>query len=189
MRFWLWISGLSFATLLQANQTIYHSYWFPTYHGQRLDYCFLGDEVCGRKVADSYCQKMGYKHSDQIIRNYNVGLTHYINTNARCQGWTCQSFKIIRCVGEIPHLVPTSYMYRLKEFVLPRYNNYRIAWCNADGKDCGKIVATSFCKRMGYLHAHEYKKQDFVLATRTIKEQKLCFGPQCEGFSKIICYR
>ena len=177
------------ATLVQASQTIYRSFWEPLYHGQKLAYCLLGDHTCGKVVADSYCQKMGYKKSDHFIKAYNAGLTNYLSENARCQGWLCHSFKVIRCVGGISHHKPTGYMYRFKKFVLPRLNKYRVAWCNAVKGECGKIVARSFCKRMGYLREKTYMPQHYVLATRTLSEQKLCFGPQCDGFASIVCYR
>ena len=173
----------------QTSQVIYRSFWSPLYHGQRLDYCFLGDHDCGKVVADSYCKLMGYQRSAKFIKGYNVGLTNYLEGDARCQGWTCNGFKMIKCLGTISHKNPTSYTYRLKEFVLPRYNNYRIAWCNVGKHNCGKSVATSFCKLMGYLRVQAYKIQHHVLATKTLKEQALCFGPQCDGFASIICYR
>ena len=183
------LCGLLISCVQAASGVIYRNYWYPTYHGQRVAYCLLGDKTCGRPVADLYCQTMGYKKSKHIIKGYNVGLTRYLVSNARCQGWTCNGFKMIQCAGEIRHAQLPSFAHRSREFVLPRFNNYRVAWCYVGGRDCGDKVAQSFCKRMAYLKAIEYIPEDYVLATSTLKEQSLCFGPQCKGFAKIICYR
>lgn len=167
----------------------YRSFWNPTYHGQRVDYCALGQKECGISVANRYCQMMGYEKVKQQLIDYNVGLTHYIDTKVQCKGWTCSGFKLIRCVAKMIHKPPNAYYYRSQEFVFPRYDHYRVDWCYKNEKECGQRAAFSFCRRMGFAKTRGYKKQKHVLATRAIGDQKLCFGSKCVGFSRIICYR
>lgn len=185
-----------FLTVLLGNsyaskhQEVFHrSYWQPNYHGQRLSYCMLDGKECGLPVATRYCQIMGYMRADhQIIAN-NVGKTNYLSTKARCIGWRCNGFKTIRCAGKISPIPPKSYHYRLKRFVFPRYNHYRIDWCYDGTQHCGKRVAHSFCRRMGYMKAQNFTIQKHVGATQAIGNQKLCFGQECNAFAEITCYR
>jgi hypothetical protein len=136
-----------------------------------------------------YCQIMGYKKADKKIIANNIGFSNYLGSNQKCKGWQCNSFKLIRCVGEISNKPDKIYSYRYRRFYFPRFDNYRIDWCYENGKGCGKTAAYSYCKRLGYLKARNYKKQDFVPATKALGNQKLCFGKGCLGFSQITCYR
>lgn len=173
----------------KSPQNYYRSYWYPLYQGQRLDYCAPGANDCGKKVAIRYCQMLGYESSSQVIIDYNVGLTHYIDTRLRCKGWTCSGFKLIQCVSKMSHMPRQAYYYRLRKFAVPRYNHYRIDWCYKNGHGCGERAAFSFCRRKGFSGVQSFKEQKSVLATREIGDQKLCFGSACSGFSNIVCYR
>lgn len=170
---------------------VYHrDFWRPTYHINRLDYCFFGGKQCGKQVADQYCKLMGYESSDRQVIEYNVGCTNYIHTKFVCkQGWRCNGFKRIRCRNKLVHQPPAPYYYHLNKFVLPRYNQFRVAWCLKRNKLCGKPAAYSFCRRMGFMKTVGFKKETGVLATRTLEAEELCFGPSCNGFSEITCYR
>ena len=163
----------------------YRRFWDPLYHSQRLAYCDMTATKCGMSVATHYCESMGYTRADQVDIAYNVGLAHYFNTKLLCKGWTCNGFKFIRCMRAHPQRQHGDCHHKI--FVLPRYNHYRIAWCNH--KYCGKKVANSFCRRMGYMRASAYTSAHDVYATRNIGDQRLCFGKQCKGFAQITCYR
>lgn len=167
----------------------YRNFWLPTYHGERLNYCTLDGKECGLRLATRYCQMMGYAYADQQVIDYNVGLTNFIFSAAKCKGWRCNSFKTIRCVANMSHKPPRSYHYRLRRFVYPRYNNYRVDWCYDGQRGCGQKAAHSFCRRMGYLDSRRYAIQKHVAATKAIGNQKLCFGIQCNAFDYINCYR
>ena len=117
------------------------------------------------------------------------GMTHYLGTSIRCTGWTCSGFKLIRCVAKTTHQPPKAYHYRSRSFVFPRFNHYRVDWCYKAGQGCGQRAAYSFCRRMGYAKVSVYNKEEHVLATRAIGDQKLCFGSLCTGFGNITCYR
>lgn len=177
-----------------VSPVVYRNFWQPYYHGERLNYC-TPEGICGLKVATWYCQKMGFERADQQMIANNVGLTRILSkpgrcpVNLQCQGWRCNSFKTIRCVKRNTHQPPQYYHYRKRRFVLPRYNNYRVAFCYDAVKGCGGRAAHSFCRRLGYRRAIAYKKQDAVPATQAIANQKLCFGPDCKGFAEIDCYR
>lgn len=177
-------------TIFSASSPVFHrSFLQPMYHGQRLNYCML-DGKCGLPVASRYCQIMGYQRADhQIIAN-NVGLSNYLGLRpVRCVGWQCNGFKTIRCRGLITHKPPKTYHYRLRRYVFPRFNNYRVDWCY-DGKNgCGRKAAYSFCRRLGYMSVKSYKIEKNITATQAIGNQKLCFGKECKAFGEINCYR
>jgi len=179
-----------FSSAFGANHdNYYRSFWMPEYNGLRLDYCSYDHKECGLAIANRYCHMMGYSHANhQVIAN-NVGLTSFFGRHTGCQGWRCNGFKTIRCVNKISHKPPQTYHYRLQRFVLPRFNNYRIAWCYDGKKGCGQRAAYSFCRRLGYLQVKHFLIQKSIAATQAIGNQKLCFGKNCNAFKEIDCYR
>lgn len=173
----------------KQNETFHRNFWQPSYHGERLNYCLLDGKACGLAVATRYCQIMGYAKADQQIIANNVGLTNYLDFSGKCTGWRCNGFKTIRCSAKISHVPPREYHYRLRRFAYPRYNHYRVAWCYDGVRHCGKRVANSFCRRMGYMSARRFNIEKQVAATQAIGNQKLCFSKECNAFSEISCYR
>lgn len=177
-----------------ASPIVYRNFWQPYYHGVRLNYCTL-DGVCGRKVANYYCQMMGYHHADHDIIANNVGLTRYLSApgkcpvRATCKGWQCDGFKTIRCASKLQHRPPKYYHYSKRRFVFPRYNDYRVAYCYDGVSGCGRRAAYSFCRRLGYKQVVSFKMEKGIAATQAIGNQKLCFGPLCQAFSEIDCSR
>ena len=171
------------------DQNFYRNFWNPTFNVQRLNYCSLDGKVCGLNVAHRYCNMMGYEKASEAIIDYNVGVTHYLLTNARCTGWQCNGFMLITCKNKFHHQPAKDYYYREQRFTFPRFAHYRVDWCYNNGKGCGKRVANSFCRRMGYRYAQGYKKEAQIAATKALGNQRLCFGGACNGFSEITCYR
>ena len=183
------ICGLLTATA-QAAPLMLRDFWYPLYHAERLDYCLTPQKDCGRRVADKYCRLMGYAKSQTEQIEHHVGLTHYLGEKSQCQGWQCDGFKLITCVGVINSPLKASYLRRTRHFAVPRMDNYRVAWCYQQGRECGKRAAYGFCRRMGYSHVSQYKKQSKLPATRTLGDKTLCFGRQdCQGFASISCSR
>tara|TARA_Y100000588_G_C14255118_1_gene925090 strand:+ start:2554 stop:3138 length:585 start_codon:yes stop_codon:yes gene_type:complete len=167
----------------------YRNFWSPQYHARSLDYCSCNNSVCGKKIADGYCRKMGYKKADKYLKEYNVGLTYALDGEGSCVGWQCHGFKLIRCVADLPDNVPQNYSYRKKQFNYPRLDEYRVDWCYKNQSGCGKKVAQSFCRRLGFMKSTHYEIDKNIAATRNIGSRELCFGKHCNGFKKIICYR
>lgn len=183
--------ALVFSNAHAANhqQNYYRTFWSPLFQGQRLDYCMAGGKDCGLPVANHYCQLMGYERSTQQAVDYNVGKTQAFLTRKPCKGWQCNGFMVIRCVAKLTHKPVSTYYYRSKKFVFPRFNHGRVDWCYEDGKGCGQRAAKSFCRRMGYERAEDYKIQAHVSETRAIGNHKVCVGEQCNAFNSITCYR
>jgi len=179
--------GTSFAA--PQSEVYANSIWAPSYHGKRLSYCLSNTSVCGQPVADRYCRLLGYDDAELSTIDYNVGSTSYLDQEKCCRGWQCHGFELIRCTAKTLHKPRRDYYYRYKEFVLPRYNHYRVDWCYEKGKRCGKRAAYSFCRRMGYAKVTEYYPQEDIAATRHLGDRRLCFGDDCKGFSSITCYR
>lgn len=180
---------LSVAHAADNKQAYYRSFWSPTYHGKLLDYCLPDKKQCGTKVADQYCQMMGYDKSSKSTIAYNVGVTQYLGACTGCKSWMCNGFQRISCVAKTLHKPTKDYYFRSKKYVVPRFNHYRVDWCYKDGKGCGKQAAFSFCRRMGYMHEQGYTIEAHVAATRALGNQRLCFGDDCNAFKSITCYR
>lgn len=172
-----------------SKGTYTRDFWSPTFHGERLSYCYLDGTTCGKAVATQYCRLMGYGTLSHEAIEHNVGLTHYLDSNSGCRGWKCDAFKLIQCTNQIIHQPVEPYYYRLKKFAYPRFAHYRVDWCMQKNKHCGKKAAYSFCRRLGYEQAKSFKQDLTVPATRTLGSEALCFGSACRGFSEIICYR
>lgn len=189
--YFFFILSLVFSSTLQAtiNPKYSRDFWSPLYHGQPLNYCALDGGICGKALADLYCRELNYKTASQVIQAFNVGLTNYFNTKQSCRGWNCHGFKLIRCTNEMTHEPPREAHYREHRYVYPRYQQYRIDWCYTQEKSCGKKPAYSFCRRMGYLKAKDFKKEAQVPATRSLGTGELCFGETCSAYQYIICYR
>jgi hypothetical protein len=167
----------------------YRNFWHPTFLSKRLAYCTVDGAYCGKAVADRYCQILGYDYSSQNVIAHNVGLTHYLDSRARCKGWSCNGFVMIGCAVGISHIPPKPYHYSEKRFADPRYHGYRVDWCYEANRGCGLRAANSFCSRIGYMQAKHFVMESQVSATRTIGSQQLCFGTLCNAFKEIICYR
>lgn len=195
-----WVSGSVLLYSAQSNQ-YYRDFWYPTYHIQPLNYCTQDNLCCGKKVADRYCQILGYEKSVKIIKANNVGISNYLELKytgkkARCIGWKCHGFELIRCEKLQNHHIKVAnktyyqdYYYREKRFNLPRMAHFRVAWCYTKNNHCGKYVANSFCRRLGYLKSSDLKKDPNVLASIKIGDKALCFGKDCSGFEYITCFR
>lgn len=184
--FWSFV-GHSSPTSIQNKA--FRNFWHPTFLGERLDYCTFDGTECGKSVANRYCQMLGYDYSSQSVIAYNVGLTNYIATRARCTGWRCNGFMTIACATGLSHKPTKPYHYREKKYVHPRFNDYRVDWCYNRNSGCGSRAANSFCSRMGYLRAKHFVKETQISATKAIGSQELCFGNQCNSFKLVICYR
>lgn len=182
---------LSFCALSvhAAHNKSFRDFWHPTYLGQRLDYCSFDGKVCGKALANQYCQLLGYDFASQAKIAHNIGLTNYLGTRQRCVGWRCNGFMNIGCATSLLHKPPKPYHYRERRFEHPRFDNYRIDWCYQRAHGCGLRAANSFCSRMGFLQAKHIVKEIGVGATKTIGTQELCFGTRCNSFASIICYR
>lgn len=177
------------STSTDKQSKAFRNFWHPTYNGGRLDYCTVDGKECGKAVANRYCQMLGYDHASQHVIAYNIGLTHYISSHARCKGWRCNGFMTIGCSTNLVHTPPKPYHYRKKRFVDPRFNHYRVDWCYNKNSGCGLRAANSFCSRMGFIQAKHFVKETQVSATQSIGSQELCFGNQCNAFKIIVCYR
>ncbi len=180
--------GQSFAKQ-QQGEYFYRNFWSPKYHIQRLDYCSVDGNHCGLSVANRYCKMMGYEKASEALIDYNVGLTNYLLSRKQCQGWTCNGFMLITCVGHFAPKTEQQSYYRSQRFVFPRFDRYRVDWCYQNGRDCGQRAAHSFCRRMGYMTVQHYHKDEHVAATKALGNHRLCFGESCSGFSSITCYR
>lgn len=167
----------------------YRDFFYPKYQGLALSYCLKDDKTCGMTVASQYCRTLGYDKALEFMREHNVGLTSYLDTDLQCQGWKCDGFKLIVCEESLKKKPTPVYYYSYRDFVLPRFENYRVAWCYKDKRGCGKRAANAFCRQQGYRRAKGYERAQNLPATRTIGSGELCYQTGCTGFNRITCYR
>lgn len=186
----LLLLGQSFAESNNNLQKItYRSFWQPVYLGARLNYCDSTNQICGSKLADKYCKLMGY---DKVLNNeiaYNLGYTHALPHKTHCNNLSCNGFKYINCMRSLVKSRPASYYYRQKLFVSPRWQHHRIDWCYTQRSGCGLKAANSFCKRVGFMKAKSFIKEQPLSCTKHIGSDQLCLGSTCSGFKTIVCYR
>ncbi len=187
--FSLFLLGLASVWAKSSEDYYYRDFWKPKYHAEYLSYCSCDGSKCGKTVANQYCQQMGYQKASRAIKYPNVGIANYINEKGQCKGWECNGFQVIRCQGKLDTTPPKPYHYRYKQFNYPRMSNYRVAWCYRTGTDCGREAAQSFCRRLGYLKASSFTMDKSVKATKSLGDHALCFGDDCAGFDKIVCFR
>ena len=167
---------------------MYKNFWNPQVKNLPLAACFLTKPGCGLAVANEYCKFLEYDYAKSFKITPNVGLTHFFDQTAKCQGWYCDSLSLIECVKKFPK-VNELYKYKYRNFDYPRYENHRVAWCLEKDKNCGKEVAYSFCRRMGYLNVLKFSKDSPLANTRYMANGGLCYGENCEGFKNISCLR
>ncbi len=74
-----------------------------------------------------------------------------------------------------------------RNFWHPEYLGERLAYCALGDKDCGKKVADSYCKMMGYDNAKQYIIAHNVGLTHYISSRAVCKGWTCDGFKTIAC--
>lgn len=173
----------------QKNGVGYREFFFPKYHGLPVSYCSQDTSVCGLPIANQYCKLLGYHHAVKMSIEPNVGHTRYLGGDVACRGFACASFKLITCEKSLQKTPTPEYYYRMKRFILPRFENYRVDWCYRHHQGCGKRAADAFCRHQGYLQAKTYSKATHTVATRSIGSEALCFGHQCNSFDSITCYR
>ena len=183
------IYGLTVFSALAASEVYVRDFWAPRMDGQRLAYCLVDNHHCGQLVADRYCRLQGYDGSKRIIKDHNIGMAHYLDSKKDCLGWACSGFKLLQCTAQTLHQPPRAYYFRSQRFVVPRFNHFRVDWCYANGKECGARPAFSFCRRMGFRRAIDFKQESNLGATRALGNLRLCFGGDCHGFSEITCKR
>jgi hypothetical protein len=183
----LCFTGVVFAK--KSKEDYHRSFWYPNYHGERLAYCNKDETQCGKIIADAYCKTLEYAEVDDYRIAHHVGRTHYFDNQGECTGWKCDGFLFINCRGHFNEMPHPTYQYRMRKFVYPRYENDRVDWCYKEKIACGKRAAYSFCRRMGYTAAENFKRDDEVLSAKTLGDHVLCYGKTCKGFQHITCRR
>ena len=174
---------------LYDARTYFREFLHPSYYGHQLSWCNEPGKICGKAVADNYCQMMGYLRADRFRIAYDVGLTRYMGTNRLCGHYSCDGFQSISCLQRHDRNPPAPYHYRRYTFNYPRYDHHRIAWCYSDKGQCGRVAAHSYCRQVGYAKAIDYKKAIVSGITQRLGSKQLCIGSKCSAFKQITCYR
>jgi hypothetical protein len=81
--------------------------------------------------------------------------------------------------------IPQSSVLRM--FWHPMMKGERLEYCNEDLTQCGKEIATCYCKKMGYTEAKRFQKAPNLGLTRFITGKNECQGFKCSGFDYIEC--
>jgi hypothetical protein len=77
-------------------------------------------------------------------------------------------------------------------FVEPSHGDFRVDACESWGQGCGQQAADAFCQLQQFERASEFRIDPRIGAatpTRTLKDQRVCDQPHCDGFKTITCVR
>lgn len=151
----------------------------PKQGGQRLDWCKTFQQDCGKPAANAWCVSKDYKNAANFTKEENVGKTRTIGDGSICEDSNCDSFSQITCFKPLLFNINAQYDQ-------PMFKNYRLDWCYAWSKQCGKPAADAFCKLNGHSDAQSFTKAPGLAATRVISTSQVCDG-NCDGFEQIIC--
>ena len=73
----------------------------PTVGGDRLSFCTNDGTVCGKPIADAWCQAVGFEQALNFQRDRSRSnrptVTRYADTGGLCRGKNCQAFRQIKC--------------------------------------------------------------------------------------------
>lgn len=72
-------------------------FFYPRFHDYRVDWCFEKDKHCGKRVANSFCSRMGFMQAKHFVKETNVKATKTVGTQELCFGDECNAFKSITC--------------------------------------------------------------------------------------------
>ena len=77
-------------------------------------------------------------------------------------------------------------------FVEPSHGDFRVDACESWGQGCGQQAADAFCQLQQFERASEFRIDPRIGAatpTRTLRDQRICDQPHCDGFKTITCVR
>ncbi|MDU9050394.1 MAG: hypothetical protein Q3M30_16235 [Candidatus Electrothrix sp. Rat3] len=152
----------------------------PQNRGYSLDWCKTFEKGCGKPAADAFCQMLGHPSALQFSKKKSQVETMTIQDHAVCnpQHHSCDSFNIIKCKE------------KNAAFNMPAYRGYRLDWCMAFGKGCGKPAADAFCQRQGFSKALDFVQDRGVnVSTMIISNNAICnpVHHRCDSFKVIRC--
>lgn len=173
----------------EPEASVYRTYWLPSFHKERLNYCNEDKSKCGKKIAHQYCNLLGYHHCDKFKKAAHLGLTHYISGKNSCQGWACSGFEWIKCAGKRTYQSPPPSAYTEALFASPHWHHFNLSYCFEKSKGCGKKAAHAFCRWQAFRKVKTFQKATLALASKHIGDSSLCFGRHCPSFEYIICQR
>ncbi len=78
-------------------------------------------------------------------------------------------------------------------FTNPSIGGVRLDYCRHFGTACGKPAADLFCQEVGFAEALSFSISEDIgrdrIPTLVFGDGALCQGPDCDGFSEIVCTR
>ena len=93
--------ALAVASTMTQAQASTRSFFTPTVAGDRLSFCLVDRQDCGKPIADAWCRAVGfqevlnYQRDHSTTRQFNVA--RYADTGGICTGTNCESFRQIKC--------------------------------------------------------------------------------------------
>jgi hypothetical protein len=91
---------LSFTILVTtaaAGHASTRNYFLPNVNGVRLASCLANPESRGKPTADAFCVVQGFSQAIMFQRE-PAASTRQLNSDTMCEGATCISFRLIKCV-------------------------------------------------------------------------------------------
>jgi hypothetical protein len=80
---------------------LYHytekQFFYPRFNDYRIDWCYTQGKHCGKRVANSFCSRMGYMKAKSFVKENHISATKTLGSQELCFGSECNAFKLIRC--------------------------------------------------------------------------------------------
>lgn len=94
----------SAAAAVNPAQATSRSFFTPTVGGDRLSFCLVGQQTCGKPIADAWCRAVGFDAALNYQRDHStstaIKVARYADTGNICSGSDCESFRQIKCWRE-----------------------------------------------------------------------------------------
>lgn len=90
------------------------------------------------------------------------------------------------CLTSHANAIPREQQFS-RDLWYPTYLVKRLNYCTLDGKECGRSLATRYCKLLGYERASQEIIDHNVGLTSYFLTHAQCKGWRCDGFKLITC--
>lgn len=78
--------------------------------------------------------------------------------------------------------------YYYRAFWSPIYKKHPLAWCLADGGQCGREPARRYCREMGYEKLARFRPaRERVQTSDAIDRKDICQSGYCKTYQVIFC--
>lgn len=89
---------------ISPSEASTRNFFTPTVGGDRLSFCLVSQQTCGKPIADAWCRAVGFEQALNYQRDQRGAgqpiVARYADTGDICSGDQCKSFRQIKCWRE-----------------------------------------------------------------------------------------